>query len=71
MMKIKRIISIVLLSLFASLFQVLPTANAAPGFIGNANLTSANFFVTVCDMPSYSAIIKFNGSTAKVMSGRQ
>ena len=41
------------------------TTAAAPGFIGNANQTSANFFVTVCDMPSRTAIIKFNGSTSK------
>jgi hypothetical protein len=30
MMKIKRVISVVLISLFTSLFQLLPTANAAP-----------------------------------------
>ena len=62
---IKRAISIVLLSLLASLFQGVPAAYAAPGLIGNANETSANFYQTVCDMPSRTAIIKFNGSTSK------
>jgi hypothetical protein len=61
----KRIISVVLLSLFASLFQSMPNAAAAPGFIGNANQTSTNYFNTVCNMTSRTAIIKFNGDTAK------
>jgi hypothetical protein len=65
MMKIKRIISIVLVSLSVSLFQAMPTANAAPGYIGNANQNSTNYFNTVCDMTSRTAIIKFNGDTAK------
>jgi hypothetical protein len=64
-MKMKRIISIVVLSLFASLFQGVPAANAAPGYIGNANQTSANFFQTVCSSTTMKATIKFNGSTSK------
>jgi len=64
-MKIKRIISIILVSLSVSLFQAMPTANAAPGYIGNANQNSTNYFNTVCDMTSRTAIIKFNGDTAK------
>ena len=61
----KRIISVVLFSLFASLFQSMPNAAAAPGYIGNANQTSTNYFNTVCNMTSRTAIIKFNGDTAK------
>ena len=62
-MLLRKVLSFVMIA--GVLILTPTTAAAAPGFIGNANETSANFFVTVCDMPSRTAIIKFNGSTSK------